>query len=463
MTSLSSKLDGIGSGDVVNLDGSQTYTLSSDISISGSGWEVHGNGARVVPEGVQNISLSGDGYVFEGFWFDQPAGGIVQLYTDGEWTVRNLGWAGTADGDSGSGSRRNMRLGTASGANCTLENIYLGAFTDDGGNILNSNGRHNGHIEARWLYGRGSPDNSIYGVDSSGDRHQGTWAVRDSYFTHNTISDVRIGTEDAESIVENCSFVKHPDRPTHTDNGARNYRGVWCYYGTVVVRGCTFNTGISEGLVEYNRSGTNIVDDGNNQFNVSNPPVPEGCPTTPKEAANAEGSSGGGGGEPSLPNLLHIQGSGVVTEYAFETDGTTIEASSEQNATFNSEDSIDGTTASGAVYGGADAYRFDGSLTALSTNNTDATLTLNGSVIVASDYPDPGQDSGGGGGGGGGSTCPNESRVDQLESDVQALKEDMRSARGNISDLKGKMNSVQDTQTKLKNLHDKVKSAFSNW
>lgn len=93
--------------------------------------------------------------------------------------------------------------------------------------------------------------------------------------------------------------------------------------------------------------------------------------TAAETATSAVESSG------TLPNLLVIVGSEGETSYELAVDGD-LQKSDEQGATVDPEDSVDGSSATGAVAGnGADAYRFSGSITDI-TLDGDATLYLNG-------------------------------------------------------------------------------------
>ena len=79
-------------------------------------------------------------------------------------------------------------------------------------------------------------------------------------------------------------------------------------------------------------------------------------------------------------NSLRIEGSGEFTYYAFQASG---DVSSGGNLT--SEDNIDGTTAAGAVGGGADTYTFEGELQNLYVGDG-ATVFVNDQEISLSDY-----------------------------------------------------------------------------
>lgn len=105
---------------------------------------------------------------------------------------------------------------------------------------------------------------------------------------------------------------------------------------------------------------------------------PTSAPTaTSTQDTAAETATGAVESPGTLPNLLVIVGSEGETSYELTVDGD-LPKSDEQGATVDPEDSVDGSSATGAVAGnGADAYRFSGSITDI-TLDGDATLYLNG-------------------------------------------------------------------------------------
>ena len=85
-------------------------------------------------------------------------------------------------------------------------------------------------------------------------------------------------------------------------------------------------------------------------------------------------------GSSGQTNSLRIEGPGEFTYYAFRASG---DVSSDGNLT--SEDNIDGTTAAGAVGGGADTYTFEGELQNLYVGDG-ATVFVNDQEVSLSDY-----------------------------------------------------------------------------
>lgn len=92
------------------------------------------------------------------------------------------------------------------------------------------------------------------------------------------------------------------------------------------------------------------------------------------DPASLGGSSDGGSDD--LPHTLEVTGGGPgnVVEYAITVDGEMA------GVELNSEDTVSGSTAEGAVAGGTDTYAFSGSITDVSTGG-DVTVTVDGEAI----------------------------------------------------------------------------------
>ena len=100
-----------------------------------------------------------------------------------------------------------------------------------------------------------------------------------------------------------------------------------------------------------------------------------------------------------LPNLLTIVGDQGNATYEVTVSGD-LEPGTEGDATFDSGDAVDGSTASGQVEGGRDSYRFSGEITEFSFLDGPATLYLDGKEVAPSELPS-GRSRGGSGGGSG--------------------------------------------------------------
>lgn len=83
------------------------------------------------------------------------------------------------------------------------------------------------------------------------------------------------------------------------------------------------------------------------------------------------------------PNTLRLEGTGTRADYQF----TVSEALREHGDTLGVGDAIDGTSASGFVHGGTDAYDFAGEITDFSIDG-DARILLNGSEVDSADLGD---------------------------------------------------------------------------
>jgi len=102
------------------------------------------------------------------------------------------------------------------------------------------------------------------------------------------------------------------------------------------------------------------------------------------DGGNGGGSDGGNGGGSDdgstgsdLPHTLDVSGGGAgdVVDYEITVDGDLA-----GTAALNPEDSVEGATATGAVAGGTDTYRFSGSITGLSASG-DLTVAVDGEEI----------------------------------------------------------------------------------
>lgn len=113
--------------------------------------------------------------------------------------------------------------------------------------------------------------------------------------------------------------------------------------------------------------------------------------TTQVTTANKHGYGAGGYGEgdyggstddttdsPTLSNTVRIEGTGPTAEYQF-TVNETLEKNGEIGS-INDSDTIDGTTATGVVYGGNDAYDYESEITDFSLSG-DANVYVNGEQV----------------------------------------------------------------------------------
>jgi len=282
-------LGGISDGQTVQLDPNVTYQWREDVTVSSDDWTLVGQGATVVVQDTPTVRLKGDDWTFGGILFDRTRSDEVStevIADGGGWTLQNIGFRGrdTTEGVF-------FRLGTDEGTTNHLRHIYMPGDVESP-SLLNSKRRHQGKIIAEQIWADHAGDNAFYGVGSAKDReagsfNQGVWVVRDSYFEDNNISCVRVGTEDADSRVENCTFVLTDMENVPGD--VKNFRAIWSYYGNVNVKDCFFRCPKNDAMNIYDSNGSTITDLGGNQIKPDYPlekvPMPAGVPTSAREAA----------------------------------------------------------------------------------------------------------------------------------------------------------------------------------
>ncbi len=158
------------------------------------------------------------------------------------------------------------------------------------------------------------------------------------------------------------------------------------------ITNCCIEREHGDGIVVSNSSGcevrdTNVTVPGratvfdNADVSTSNVTSGGSCPLPGSgDSGSGDGSGGSGGsgdGSGGLDHELRISGgSGSnVVSYSFSVDGEL-----EGTMLLNSEDSVDGTSASGAVAGGTDSYLFSGSVTEFG-HDGDLTVELDGQEV----------------------------------------------------------------------------------
>ncbi|WP_323192746.1 hypothetical protein [Halostella sp. PRR32] len=91
-------------------------------------------------------------------------------------------------------------------------------------------------------------------------------------------------------------------------------------------------------------------------------------------------------------HTLTIVGDAGEANYEFSVESN-LEQTTANNATVDDSDAVDGTTASGYVWGGIDSYQFEGGVTSFTIDN-DATLVLDGKEVTPDDLGSSGSDDG---------------------------------------------------------------------
>ncbi|WIV67059.1 hypothetical protein [Natrialbaceae archaeon AArc-T1-2] len=239
----------------------------------------------------------GDGETLENKLYDQTADGaqVVIVAQGTDWTVRNIGIAGenVAEGAQ-------FGVADTGGNTSTIENVYLGDGAIDqhrAGLGMWVSPQHNGHLDVERVNIQGMGDNSFYCSPPGG---SGTVHIDRCYSKNSWVAHYRL----AQGKVTNCVAVN--------DGEDHDGRGIWAWApGPVEVENChllmndrhnAFVGGASNqgsrievtdtewdtGVVESNGSTIEFVSgNGRDPEDV----VPDGCPTSPEEAASGDGQT----------------------------------------------------------------------------------------------------------------------------------------------------------------------------
>lgn len=326
------------------------------------------------------------------------------------WTIKNIGVKGYYQ----TGAKVSPIILRTSGGHGTVENVYLG---DGGGGsstgifVLRT---HSGDININRVNVQGWPDNGIYasapgnGSDHPAPGGKGTVRIHNSYSANNRISNFRLGTNG--SYLKNCVAVGGEHRSfwgyyAHTRiidsslSGPKIVVGEKAWQGGHTARVTAENSAFSG---YYTTRPTNGFT-GRSTGNFRSSP-PEGVPRSPAEAA-----SGGSKSTPTPPpdpeptpeptgeHTLLIGGADQLTNYTVVVNSEIRAWDANGRATFDHEDAIsdDGTTATGGVHGGYDAYAFDGEIQRIELDGPLRTLEYDGAKLDPDqfrtdlDTPDP--------------------------------------------------------------------------
>ncbi len=357
-----------------------------------------------VPAGQREVVNVGSGETLENVLYDISANGaavtIAAYGTD--WTLRNIGIRGRY-------SANQAAIGAADtgGGTSTIENVYIGDGAESGHRVglgIWVAPDHNGHLEIERVNIQEMGDNSFYCSAPGG---QGTVDIRNCYSANSWVSHYRL----ARGTVENCVALN--------DSRHQDGRGVWAWApGPVEVKGCDLDMngrhysivagGNSPGAtvsVEdtqwdssfhggYRDTNGRVQWGGGNGNSPDGSRIPEGCPTTPEEAAaGASSESGSDEGAVSteesdadeLPHVILFDGSEEgATRYEFVVDGV-VEKSTDEGATIDDEDVIEDDYVHGIVGTWRDAFRFSGDLEELTVDGP-GTVTVDGEEIDPDEY-----------------------------------------------------------------------------
>lgn len=250
-----------------------------------------------VAENQRRSILVESGETFENVLVDVTAeGASAQIVTRGaDWTVRNVGVVGVHPG-----GHYLVNAAASRGSTGTFENVYLG----DGQVPGSSNGgiwvrpEHRGTIDWRRVNVQQFVDNGLYGTSSARDTG-GVVNVYDSYFRSNNDANVRLGTAAGTCTVRNTVSVGDEDTPVSDHHaGERDHgsqcRGVWAWWGEVVVENCDVHVPESVGanLVEAHKNEAaaeaDIVTRNTRVGSAADTEPPSGVPTTAEAAARGD-------------------------------------------------------------------------------------------------------------------------------------------------------------------------------
>ncbi|MFC7194661.1 right-handed parallel beta-helix repeat-containing protein [Halosimplex aquaticum] len=375
----------------------------------------------VAPEslGGRWFNFDGRNVLLDGITFDHNGHprGTINLHMTGPWVCRNVDHVGQVMASA-------FRLAcTDSNATGLLQDCTAvdGAVQGERGRGAFVPSGNNGEVVIDGCHFENMTDNCIYCSPSNGPVR-----VLNCFFKNNNISNVRVSMP---ATVRNVVVVN--DSLARTHGGGRNQRGIWLRdrgSGNVTVENCDVtHTGDDDShpiLVEggegtvtdccvrndtsaaavnpggsYSGSGIHLSGDGDlsapsdwvacSASGCTEPrtTAPEVDRTTSTETTTTETDSGNEtGGSTDLPNVVTVHGDQGLAEYEFTVSGD-LEPNTD-GAGINSYDTIDGSTATGRVWGGRDSYRFGGEITDFSLSDA-ATVYVNGQVVDPADLGEP--------------------------------------------------------------------------
>ncbi|THE64855.1 hypothetical protein D8Y22_10820 [Salinadaptatus halalkaliphilus] len=366
------------------------------------------SGAAVASDDYEEITARGqtirigEGETYENKLFDLTNGNSVLLLVEGgNSTIRNIGFDGLHRGDAF------MISITAPSGDVLIENVYLGdGSTKEGESFVHGPGAVFYHKQAgcdvtfRYCNVQGWPNNGFY---CSNTASGGSVELDHCYGKNNGVSTFRVAG--GQDVITDC--VAYND-DTDYGPGWGGYvedsgRPVWVWPGnTVAIDDSHFAAGSYPYAMVMRNSGSarmtggaisgTVQGSGLRRDGVSSDPdlsVPDGVPTTPREAAAGETDSDSrpddDEDDSALEHLLLFDGSTEdVTRYEFAATGE-IRPSTADGATIDDEAVIEDGVAHGVVADWKDAFRFDGDLEELTVDGP-ATVILDGEAVDPDDY-----------------------------------------------------------------------------
>lgn len=251
---------GGGDFDTTTPDGTEVVEVGSDETLSNQLYDVSGDGAAII-------------IVAEG----------------SNWQVRNIGVRGTQSGNDfaiilrpngGSNMLSNVYLGDGGEQGATSGGVHV-EYGPDADGSLHVNRLHASQWTNNGLFANSPPDASV-GVNVT---------VSGSYFYSNNLGNIRVGTQDGTTSVQNSVVVVEQDAVPACEQGCSNPgsktpHGLWAWNGAVTVTNSDIGgpiTTTSGGNVNWQNSARG--DDAERR-------APTGVPLTPEAAA---GHQPGGG------------------------------------------------------------------------------------------------------------------------------------------------------------------------
>ena len=391
-----------------------------------------------IPAGEdRNVVLDGN-TVHENVLYDVTAAGAgvtFRLYDNA--TLRNVGIKGKNQSESFT-----IRMGGGC-ENITIEHVYTQLYDPSlkgpGGIICTKNST--GTITIREVNVQGYGNNGLYASKSDADI-----TVEDSYWVNNRTTNVRLGgnySGNNRTHVARNNVVWMDERMAKPQDGgtvplyplggdrwvglsarhgepefySNQVLGKWFpdengyRYGS---NWATVNADDRTIAVAYVEGGNispsdRIVGDVtlNNVAKGATDAAPEGVPMTAEEAASGTSSAGGSGGDDSGSGSgggsdsdgggddSDSDGGGTTYDNDLKVDGSNLSSQVEYEITVSGEvvkgdmandnDSVDGSVASGQVYGGIDTYEFSGEVTDVVVGQ-ELPISVDGSQIDLDQY-----------------------------------------------------------------------------
>lgn len=237
--------------------------------------------------------------------------------------------------------------------------------------VIDPQGKYN-HPDNRWnsKFGGMRPMRAIWVYDSMG-WGSGEAVLENNHVYHRSgdlMGGVMVHSSVAGARMRNCRVKSDPgaslvsaSSPATIEDSS--FTGTGGMGGSGTVQDSTVAQDISLSL-----STTNVerISGPEPEIVRGEPPGSEGSDSTSGDTSTAD------------YRTLAVEGNDSYAEYAF-----TVSETLEENPNLGSlgpNDSIDGTSAQGAVYGGTDGYQFDGDLIGFDVDG-DVTVRLNGSVV----------------------------------------------------------------------------------